>query len=187
METKLVNAKEKAGTFARTTASTIRDAALTTAKKILDAVILVGVLGTEFLKMFRWLLDMKLTKIWMDFILQAVFLCLLSVLFFNVALVASVAGFVRKATDSASSRHKAMTLLQKTGFDFLHKAISCVSFWVCQSEGEFLKQVPISSFANQANYKNIEGKPASDNNAAVVTEPFVMDVLDKAMSVKQEG
>ena len=163
--------------------TTTRDFAISLGKRALDAVILLGVLCYEAFKMVMWLLDMKLTRIWIDFFLQAVFLCLLSVLFFNVAVVASVAGFVRKASDPSSSRHKAMTLLQRTGFEFLHKAISCVSFWVCQSEGE-LQSKGTSSTVTTFPEQTVKTEN-QQSSTPVVSKPYVMDLLDNALSGRQ--
>ena len=189
MDAKLANTEENAETTATKKELTLAETLARTAKRILDlldAIIFLSVLASEFLMMCKWFLNLKLTRVCIDFLLQAVFLCLLTVLFLNICLVASVAGFIRKASHSTSCRFEAMTLLQKHGFDFLHMAISCVSFWVCRTDGELFNHILTSNASNQANYKMMEKNLAADTSA-VTEPPFATDVMDKAMSLKQEG
>ncbi len=103
------------------------DWAAFTGGKIMDLTILTTVMLLEVGKLGKWLLNSTIVRVWVDIILQTAFVTLLSVFFLAVTLVSAAAGAVRSRSRCDSPRYKAMTSLQKDSFDFLHKAINCVS------------------------------------------------------------
>ncbi len=113
---------------------TLADIFADVGSKLVDVAILAFILGWEGVKIVKWMMSWRIFRIWVDLFLQFLFVSILSFLFFNVALMSALAGSLRKRSVENGSRHQALTQLQKTSFDFLHKAISCVSFWVCQTD-----------------------------------------------------
>ncbi len=139
--------------------------------RVVDMLILSAVLAWEGIKVAKWVLGWKMVRVWMDLVLQAAFVAIMSVLLLNVSVVSMVAGSVRKRSLRNGSRHQAMAQLQKTSFDFLHKAICCVSFWVCQmdigdtSAGRNPKTTEIFSALSGATLNQVDISPRMGTSA----------------------
>jgi len=101
--------------------------------KALSGAILLFVVMQECARVASSVFSWPLMMVFVDLLLQCVFVCALSVLFFQLTLLSHLAGAVRSRSPTGSCRYQAMNELQRSGFDFLHKAICCVSFWAGQA------------------------------------------------------
>ncbi len=102
--------------------------------RALDLLILAFVLLWEGLNLVKWVATWRIFRAWLDVLLQLGFVLLLCVMFVNVSLLSALAGGLRGRSPRNARRREAMGRLQANSFDFLHRAISCVSFWMRHPE-----------------------------------------------------